>query len=159
MKSISILTAIALCAALLTPNTAKAGDSEDALIGGLVGGLIIGAVLADNDVDTRFEVGYRSHRGHHDGYWTWVSRKKWVPGYYERRRDHCGNRIKVWVSGHYTYVKEKVWVSHRDHRGHDRYDRCDRRGHHDNCRSCSHDSRHRDDRYRDRHHRDYANRF
>lgn len=136
MKSISILTLLALVAAFATPNTAKAGDDEKALIGGLIGGLIIGAAIADNDHHTSIEVGYHGSSRHHDGYWTWTTRKHWVPGYYERRRDHCGNRVKVWVSGHYTVVREKVWVSERD--------RHYSRGHYDS-------SRH--DHYRDNDHR------
>lgn len=143
MKAISTLTLLAVIAAFTFPNTARAGDKEEALIGGLIGGLIIGAAIADDD--THVSVGYRTggHRGHHrdHGYWKWVSVKTWVPGYYERSCDRHGRYRKVWISGHYTFHKKKVWVdAHRsrgNHRGHDygnhrghggsRYDRYDDR--------------------------------
>jgi hypothetical protein len=139
MKAISTLTLLAVIAAFTFPNTAQAGDKEKALVGGLIGGLIIGAAIADDDFDTHVSVGYDSgrHYGHHNnhGYWEWVSVKTWVPGYYERSCDRYGHVRKVWVSGHYSYHKKKVWVETRRHGGYRsnhresrRYDdRCDNR--------------------------------
>lgn len=141
MKAISTLTLLAVIAAFTFPSSAHAGDKEKALVGGLIGGLIIGAAIADDDNHTHVSVGYRTggHRGHHHdhGYWKWVSVKTWVPGYYERSCDRHGHVRKVWVSGHYTYHKEKVWVETRRH-GH---------GYRESRR---YDDRH-DHRYGDRH--------
>ncbi len=148
MKAISTLTLLAVIAAFTFPNTARAGDKEEALIGGLIGGLIIGAAIADDD--THVSVGYHSggHYGHHHdyGYWEWVSVKTWVPGYYERSCDHHGRVRKVWVSAHYTFHKEKVWVDaprhsyrrhsyrHDDHRDYRHNRHSDHRDHRDNRR-------------------------
>lgn len=111
MKSILTIGFLAVVLVFNT-QTAKAGDKERALIGGIVGGIIIGSVLADENVDARVSVGYRSHRARHydSGYWSWVSVKTWVPGYYEIGRDRYGHRCKVWVPGYYTFTKQKVWV-------------------------------------------------
>lgn len=152
-KAISTLTLLAVAAAFAFPNTARAGDKEKALIGGLIGGIIIGAAIADDDTHTHVSVGYRrgGHHRHHDrhGYWEWVSVKTWVPGYYERRCDRHGHVRKVWVSGHYTYHKKKVWVdAHRGH-GHSGHSYRSHRGHDDR-----HYDRHRDDdRHRSRYDR------
>ncbi|MDQ8185647.1 hypothetical protein [Pelagicoccus sp. SDUM812002] len=140
MKAISTLTLLAVIAAFTFPNTAQAGDKEEALIGGLIGGLIIGAAIADDD--THVSVGYRSggHYGQRDshGYWDWVSVKTWVPGYYERSCDRHGHVRKVWISGHYTFHKRKVWVDTHRHGSHRpsyresrRYDNHRDHGHHD----------------------------
>lgn len=143
MKILSTLTLIAVVAALVVPEKAEAGDSEKALIGGLIGGIVIGTVLADNGVDTHVSVGYHNgHRGR-PGYWNWVSVRTWVPGYYERSCDRWGRPQRIWISGHYTHVRKKVWVDghhgRRDYGHHYRHnDHRERRDHW------------RDDRRRDR---------
>ncbi len=143
MKAISTLTLIAVIAAFATPNTAKAGNKEEAIIGGIIGGLIIGAVIADDDCDTQVSVGYHNNRYSNDhGYWKWVSVKTWVPGYYERSCDRHGHVRKVWISGHYSWTKEKVWVSagHHNYRGHEGY----------SYRNNHRNNDHRDNRYDNR---------
>lgn len=147
MKFIPSITLLALAAALLAPSDAKAGDTERAVIGGLIGGIIIASVLDD---DANVSVGYSSHYGRHDdGHWEWVSVRTWVPGYYERRRDHCGNLMKVWVSGHYTLVKQRVWVDTGHRRGHSNWHYGYRSGHRDRD-YCDEDRR---GDWRDRDHR------
>lgn len=142
MKITSSITLIALAAALFAPSHAKAGDKEKALIGGLIGGIIIASALDNND--TSISVGYSNHYGRH-GHWEWVSVRTWVPGYHERRRDHCGNLVRVWVSGHYTFVKQKVWVDGGHRSGHYGY----RDGHRDHGHGDYRDDRRRRDRYDD----------
>lgn len=150
MKILSALTLIAVSAALMTPDTAKAGNKEEAIIGGIIGGIIIGSVLADDHIDTHVSVGYSTGR-HSHGYWEWVTVKTWVPGYYERSCDRWGHPRKIWVSGRYTFTKKKVWVDgHHGHYSHSRHDnhwrdgRNDRRGgdrdhrRHDDGRSSQH---------------------
>lgn len=140
MKMLKALTLFGLLAALITPPAAHAGNKEKAIIGGVLGGLIIGAVIADDDVDARVSIGYRNDRrhyrhGHHrnHGYWKWITVKTWVPGYYERSCDRYGRPRKVWISGYYDYHKRKVWVDsprsrhghyyrHHDYRHYDRRD-------------------------------------
>ncbi|EDY81876.1 hypothetical protein VDG1235_1496 [Verrucomicrobiia bacterium DG1235] len=157
MKALSALTLLAAAAALVMPNKAMAGDKEKAIIGGLIGGIIIGAVIADDDFDTHVNVGYHAggRHGHHDhGYWEWVSVKTWIPGYYERSCDRYGRTRKVWISGHYTFSKKKVWVdarrsSHRSSYHYRSYDRHDRRHDRYDHRDDRRDHR-RNDRYDDR---------
>lgn len=149
-KTIASIALFAATVALLPPNAARADDETRALIGGLIGGIVIGSALSDH-TDTHVSVGY-GRRGHHrsHGYWTWTTVKQWVPGYYERSCDRYGRTRKVWISGHYTYVKEKVWVESRS-RGGSRYDRY---GSHD--RRSRYGDRH--DHRRDPHRSRYANR-
>ncbi len=150
MKSIALLTLIAVSAAIVTPE-AKADKETRALIGGLVGGLIIGTALADDDSRSHVSVGYsRSHRSH--GHWEWISVKKWVPGHRTIRYDRCGTRYKTWTPGYYTYVRKKVWVE-RDYRGgygHRDYRRHHRSDYYDDCD---------DDRRERRYKRAYAHRY
>lgn len=142
MKTISTLTLIAAIAAFITPQQAKAGDKEKAIIGGLIGGIIIGSVLADDD-HHHTTVSYSHRSSHRDqcntGHWEWRSEKRWVPGYYRYSRDRCGYKVRTWVSGYYEYNKRKVWVSDR------RYDRSDR--HHGRHHSSYEERRDRYDRY------------
>jgi len=136
MKIFSILTLAAVTASLGVPQSARAGDKERAIIGGLIGGIIIGSALSDDRADTRVHVSHRSgHRHHRDsGYWKWVTVKTWMPGYYERSCDRWGNPRRIWVSGHYKYRKQRVWVTY-DEACHDRHysrdcrhgDRCETR--------------------------------
>lgn len=173
MKIIPSITLIAVAAALFAPSAAKAGDKERAVLGGIIGGIIIASVLDDDD--TSISVGYSNHYGRH-GHWEWVSVRKWVPGYHERRRDHCGNWVRVWVSGHHAFVKQRVWVDagyrdrhygyrdgHRDH-GHRDYRDSRRGGHHDDDRRDYRRDDRRDDRRRgsydnDRDHNDHRQKF
>lgn len=138
MKTISIITLFALVAMVTAPR-AEAKDNTGAIVGGIVGGIIIGSILSDDDgYSASVSVGYDSRHGSY-GHWEWTSVRTWVPGYHERRYDACGNRYRAWVPGHYTFVRQRVWVADRHvsrHHGHhydryDRYDRRDGRRHHD----------------------------
>lgn len=131
MKVRNTLALIALAAAVALPHTAQAGDKERALIGGLIGGIIIGKALDNGHRDHHVSVSYRS-TSYCGGYWEWRTVRSWVPGYYERSCDRYGRTRKVWVTGHYDYRKERVWVSSSrhehgpscgcsDHGSHDRY--------------------------------------
>lgn len=127
------ITALALAAVTafsLAPKPAKAGDKEVALVGGLIGGLIIGSAIADShhsDYPRTTAVVVNGRGGRYDdcddnGYWKTVSVKVWVPGCWVIERGHHGREYRRYVSGHYTYRTDRVWVS---------YDRGDRYGRRD----------------------------
>ena len=128
------ITALALVAATAfsaAPNPAKAGDKELALVGGLIGGLIIGSAIADNSPSyTRSTtVVVDSGRDRFDdcndrGYWKVITVKEWVPGAWIIERSHHGREYRRFVSGHYIYRNDRVWVASDRH---DRNDRNDRR--------------------------------
>lgn len=142
MKAISTLALVAALLFAATPQ-AQAGKTEKAIIGGLIGGLIIGAALSDDD--HRHSVVVSRGYGHGGcGFYDWVSVKTWVPGYYEVGFDDCGRRYRTWVSGHFTFGRDKVWIDgchggcghshgysrsggHRDHHRH--YSSSGRYGH------------------------------
>lgn len=113
MKSISIITLLALVAMLATPK-AEAKDNTGAIVGGIVGGIIIGSILSDDDscATTSVSVGYDTRYGAY-GHWEWTTVRTWVPGYHEVRYDRCGNRYRSWVPGYYTHTRQRVWVADR----------------------------------------------
>lgn len=141
MKS-TILTLGALAVFTLTPRPVHAiGDTEAAILGGVLGGAIIGLAI-DNALDRDHgyvEVGYgrgyhqphgpschcrscRPARGSHygrdydrpeRGHWTYRTVKVWVPQRVWYAYDDCGRRVKHFQRGHWTYRQEKVWVSSR----------------------------------------------
>lgn len=58
------------------------------------------------------------HRyGHKTGHWEIKHVRVWVPGRWIVKHDRCGERIKVWKRGHYTWHKERVWVSYKKRDG------------------------------------------
>ena len=127
------ITALALAAATafsLAPNPAKAGDKELALVGGLIGGLIIGSAIADNSPSYSRSTAVVVDGGYRDrfddcndhGYWKVVTVKEWVPGAWIIERGHHGREYRRYVSGHYIYRNDRVWVAYDRH---DRYDRRD----------------------------------
>jgi hypothetical protein len=138
MKKALTLALIGLTTWTLPTSSVQAGDDEAiAAIGGFVLGLVTGSIAKDsghngyrhsdtyyrNRSHTRYSNNYSSYR--HDSYdrhhvsqptGRWETRrvKKWVPGFWEVRYNHCGDRIKVWRNGHYRYETERVWVSFCD---------------------------------------------
>jgi hypothetical protein len=127
---ITALALIAVTALSLAPKPAQAGDKELAVVGGLIGGLIIGTTVIVNGRDDRFDdCDDRGDRG----YWKTVSVKVWVPGCWVVERSRHGHSSRRYISGHYTFRTDRVWVSY------DRYDRHDRHDHYDR-----HDDRRRD---------------
>ncbi len=130
------ITALALIAATalsLAPKPAKAGDKELAIVGGLIGGLIIGSAINEsrhssdnpNRSTTVIVNGRRDYDDcGDDGYWKDVSVKVWVPGCWVVERSYHGHSHKRYISGHYTFRTDRVWVSCNRS---DRYDRHDHR--------------------------------
>jgi hypothetical protein len=129
------ITALALAAVTalsFAPKPAKAGDTEWALVGGLIGGIMIGAAINDSHHSTV----YPPHntavvvRGpvvndcdDRAGYWKDVSVKVWVPGCWivERSRHGHSREVRRYVNGHYEFRSNRVWVAYD--RGHNnRYD-------------------------------------
>jgi hypothetical protein len=127
------ITALVLAAATafsLAPKPAKAGDKEVALVGGLIGGLIIGSAINDSRhsvdyprsttvvVNDRYDnCDYRDN-----GYWKTVSIKEWVPGAWVIERSRYGREVRRYVSGHYIFRTDRVWVSYDRRDGYDRRD-------------------------------------
>ncbi len=137
-NKITALALIAVTALSLAPKPAKAGDKELAIVGGLIGGLIIGSAINESrhssDYPHRSTTvivnGRRDRDDCDDGYWKEVSVKVWVPGCWVIERSCHGHSTKRYISGHYTFRTDRVWVSYdRNDRydRHDRYDRDDRR--------------------------------
>jgi len=127
------ITALVLAAATafsLAPKPAKAGDKEVSLVGGLIGGLIIGSAINDSRhsvdyprsttvvVNDRYDnCDYRDN-----GYWKTVSIKEWVPGAWVIERSRYGREVRRYVSGHYIFRTDRVWVSYDRRDGYDRRD-------------------------------------
>lgn len=164
MKNTIKITLIAVIALGLNTGRATAGDEAAAAIGGFVLGMITGAVLEDHNDNVHVSVSSRHgcdrscRKGCHSchprdrGHWEIRKVKVWVPGYWDVSYTRCGDRIRVWKKGHYTYQKERVWVSYRD-RGHRKHDR----GY--GCRSDYRDRKdHRDYRKDRKHYLDYDRR-
>lgn len=124
---ITALALIAVTALSLAPKPAQASDKGLAVVGGLIGGLIIGSAIADSHHDyyaprsTTVIVNDRDDRCD-DGYWKEVSVKVWVPGCWIVERSRHGREVRSYVSGHYSYRTDRVWVAS------DRRDRRDRDG-------------------------------
>lgn len=137
---ITALALIAVTALSLAPKPAKAGDKELAIVGGLIGGLIIGSAINESrhspDYPHRHTTvivnGRRDRDDCYDhgdsGYWKEVSVRVWVPGCWvvERSRYGHGRTERRYISGHYTFRTDRVWVSYDRHDRYDRYDRYDR---------------------------------
>jgi hypothetical protein len=139
MKNIIKITLIAAIALGLSTGRATANDEAAAAIGGFVLGMITGAVIENHtdhvNVSVRAGYGYghdcrsacsvrhdRSYGHGPRGHWEVKRVRVWVPGRWDVRVNHCGDRIRVYEKGYYTYRKDKVWVSYND-RGKRGYDR------------------------------------
>ncbi|NDV63060.1 hypothetical protein G0Q06_11400 [Puniceicoccales bacterium CK1056] len=134
MKNIIKITLITVLAIGLNTGRATAGDDAAAAIGGFVLGMITGAIIEDHSDNVHVSVGARYghdhscrkscsiHHGRDHGRWEIRKVKVWVPGYWDVRVSRCGDRVRIWKSGHYTYRKDRVWVSYRD-RGCGKHDR------------------------------------
>jgi hypothetical protein len=120
MKNIIKITLVTILAIGLNTGRATANDEAAAAIGGFVLGMITGAVI-DNNHD-HVSVSVRGDYGHRPrGHWETRRVRVWVPGYWDVRINRCGDRIRVYQKGHYSYRHEKVWVSYdRRGRGHDK---------------------------------------
>ena len=154
MKTISLISLFALVAMVATPK-AQANDKTGAIVGGILGGIIIGSIIADDDdcssASYSVGIGYDTGYGVY-GHWEWTNVRTWVPGFYERRYDRCGNHYRAWIPGHYSFVRQKVWISephprHYRYERHDGYDRRDYYDRHDSRRNDYRDSRHDNDRH------------
>ena len=116
MKNILIITLIAILVGSITAANAKADREGRALVGGLIGGLIIGSILDGDHHHRRTTVHHHSsHRydscgcnGHHE----YIPVKTWINGRWLVHYDNCGNRVRNWHPGHYSYTKRRVWVPH-----------------------------------------------
>lgn len=134
MKNIAKTILITVLALGLNTGSAHADDEAVAAIGGFVLGMITGAVIDHHNDDVHVSVGARYGHDHscrkgcsirHDrgrGHWEIRKVKVWVPGYWDVRITRCGDRVRVWKKGHYTYRKDRVWVSYND-RGYRKHDR------------------------------------
>lgn len=133
-NKITALALIAVTALSLAPKPAKAGDKELAIVGGLIGGLIIGSAINESrhssDYPHRSTTvivnGRRDRDDCDDGYWKEVSVKVWVPGCWVIERSRHGHSTKRYISGHYTFRTDRVWVSYDRNDRYDRHDRYDR---------------------------------
>lgn len=148
MKNIIRTSIIAALLVGLTAAPAHADDEALAAIGGFVVGMITGAAIEHHDghhadygvevhYDTHSRYGHRDHgyrcgkhnrhgchscKSHRKGHWETRKVRVWVPGHWAVVVNDCGDRVRVWKSGHYTYERQRYWVSHR--RDHRRYSRC-----------------------------------
>jgi len=144
---ITALTLIAVTALSLAPKPAKAGDKELAIVGGLIGGLIIGSAINESRHSSDYShrsttviVNGRRDRDDCDdrgdsGYWKEVSVKVWVPGCWVVERRRHGHSTKRYISGHFTFRTDRVWVSYDRSERYDRHDRDDRYDHDDRRRN------------------------
>lgn len=131
-NKITALALVAVTALSLAPKPAQAHDKGLAVVGGLIGGLIIGAALNENSHYTEYSprsttviVNDRDDRCD-DGYWKDVSVKVWVPGCWVIERSRHGREMRSYVSGHFSYRTDRVWVAYDRRDRHDRDDRDDR---------------------------------
>ena len=118
MKTIITLTVLA--ALILSPRSARAlGDTEAAILGGLVGGVIIGAAIdnaLDNNHHYQVSTSYRGGRGdRHHGRDRHYDRGSHGPNCScnscrpASRRDY-GHHDRHSSGGYWTYRTVKVWV-------------------------------------------------
>ena len=131
-NKITALALIAVTALSLAPKPAQASDKGLAVVGGIIGGLIIGAALNENSHyegyparATTVIVNDRDDRCD-EGHWKDVSVKFWVPGCWIVERSRYGREVRSYVSGHYGYRTDRVWVAYGRHDRHDRDNRDDR---------------------------------
>lgn len=147
MKNIIKITLVTILAIGLNTGRASAGDEAAAAIGGFVLGMITGTVIDHNS--DHVSVSVHGSYGHRDrGHFETRRVRVWVPGYWDVRVNHCGDRIRIYRKGHYTYRHEKVWVSYKDRR-----DRGYDKGWKDHRRDDRHDRGRDRDRHDDRDHR------
>lgn len=121
ITALALVTATALS---LAPKPAAAGDKGLAIVGGLIGGLIVASAINDSH--------HHDYRGNTavivsdpscndrgpTGYWKDVSVRVWVPGCWIVERSHHGHGARRYVSGHYEYRHNRVWVAYDRHHHH-----------------------------------------
>ena len=133
---------IALITLSLASGHSYADDKAIAAIGGFLAGVITGVAIDHHDdvhhypAGVTISTGRSHHRSYsytgdrcHDhgrnscvicvghghprtGHWEVRHVKVWIPGHWEYVRDRCGDHVRVWKSGYYTTRPEKVWVSY-----------------------------------------------
>jgi hypothetical protein len=118
------ITALALAAVTalsFAPKPAKAGDTEWAVVGGVIGGIMIGAAINDSHHTTVYPPHHTTVVVHdRAGYWKDVSVKVWVPGCWIVERSRHGREVRRYVNGHYEFRSNRVWVAY-DRGHHNRY--------------------------------------
>lgn len=143
MKKYIRSTVIAALLLGLTAAPAHADDEALAAFGGFVAGMITGAIIENNSNHhhASVEISYghgHDYRGprcgkhnryscnscsnrHHGpkGYWKTTRHKVWVPGHWSVVVNHCGDRVRVWSKGYYTYETKRIWIE-EPHRGYNR---------------------------------------
>ena len=143
MKNILKLSLVSLLVLGLNTTRVQADDEALAAIGGFVAGMITGAVIDHHSdrVHVSVNAGFghsRDYRHARNGHWEIKRVQVWVPGRWIVKVDRCGDRIRIWEKGHYSWRRDRVWVSYdrrgyrdRGYRDYDRHDcdrRCDRHG-------------------------------
>lgn len=143
-KYITIPIISALLLTLGASNATARNDEALYAIGGFIGGVITTKALdrhhhkshhhkevvyVDRNCSARnYTHGHNKHRCDHgckhstkpSGYYKNVSVRKWVPGCWEIHYNRCGDRVRTWTEGYYTYVEKRVWVENNQHgRGHE----------------------------------------
>lgn len=117
-------------------------DVAKAAIGGIITGAILSELIDDGNVSVhlagrrgnswhRYDSDFRDYNRHYRndrydrydphnraGYHVWENRKVWIPGHWDYTRDRWGNKIKIWVKGHYETRRVKVWVRNSYSRNH-----------------------------------------
>ena len=133
MKNTIRTTIIAALLVGLTAAPAHADDEALAAFGGFVVGMITGAVIENNHdhhYDGGIEISYERHGdyGRHQryyrgprGHWEIQRYRVWIPGHWNLVVNHCGDRVRVWKSGRYTYKSKKVWVAKHSRGRHHSY--------------------------------------
>lgn len=127
MKSkLTALALVTVTALSLAPKPAAASDKGLAMVGGFLGGLIVASAINDHHYDaypihsTTVLVNDRNDRCD-EGFWKEVTIRTWVPDCWVVERSHHGRSYRRFISGHYDYRHDRVWVAY------DRYDRDNRR--------------------------------
>ena len=147
MKKYITLPLLSVLALTLGTGTATARDDEALYaLGGFIGGVITTKVLDRHNhrqqpavysqrncapAPRHYSHGHNKHSCDHGcsqyraprGHYKTVQVRKWVPGHREVYYNRCGDRVRRWEPGYYTYVTKRVWVGYGNnhHRNHNEY--------------------------------------